>query len=223
MSETPTKPEGGGARGGDGGGGGENAAPTKASPPPIRVVDRRHWASDAEGGDAGAGRAEYPNFVEQLRAQLAEKEQVIKDLMAGKEGARKKAAATLAESGREQANQELAEKKMEMIKGLLAALDNLQQCILMTDPRVSGGGLDVRVLIEGMIRTYEALMGGLGKLGLKRIETRGQPFDPALHQAVETQPSPDPRLAGLVLAEVRTGFTMEGKIVRQAQVIVGGR
>jgi len=201
--------------------------PGKGKDVAIKVVDRRHWATedkpDAAAGAPGGARAEFPNYVEQLRAELAEKDVLIKELMEGKEGAKKKASVQLAAAGAEAASKELESKKLDMIKSMLAALDNLQQCILLTDPRVSGGGVDLRTLVEGMVRTYEALMGGFGKLGLKRIETRGQPFDPALHQAVETQPAPDPRLAGIILAEVRTGFTMDGKLVRPAQVIVAAK
>ena len=72
---------------------------------------------------------------------------------------------------------------------------------------------------EGFDLIYRRLWGSLAKLGLKRIEAQGRPFDPHLHQAVErveTHDHPD----GAVLAELAAGYKFHDRVLRPAMVRV---
>ena len=59
----------------------------------------------------------------------------------------------------------------------------------------------------------------LGNHGLKEINPAGAAFDANLHEAISAQP--DARVAeGHVVNVVRTGFALNGRLVRPASVIV---
>lgn len=55
--------------------------------------------------------------------------------------------------------------------------------------------------------------------GVKRIEARGKVFDPDLHDALMTRPSPD-FPAGTVLEEITPGYKLGDRVIRHAQVVV---
>ena len=58
----------------------------------------------------------------------------------------------------------------------------------------------------------------LKRHGITRMEARGQPFDPNLHQAVMQQPSDKP--ANTVLDVLENGFMIHDRVLRPARVIV---
>ena len=59
----------------------------------------------------------------------------------------------------------------------------------------------------------------LGNHGLKEIHPAGQPFDPHQHEALSHAPSPDVK-AEHVLNVIRTGYSLNGRLLRPASVIV---
>lgn len=76
----------------------------------------------------------------------------------------------------------------------------------------------VRQAMEGYLTRCQEILAGLG---IERLHTVGQQFDPYCHQAVETIPVVEESLAGKVLAEVAAGYTWQGRVIRYAQVAVG--
>ena len=72
---------------------------------------------------------------------------------------------------------------------------------------------------KGFELIYKQLLDNLTRLGAQRIEPRGQPFDPHLHQAVdrtETNAQPD----GTVLEVYQPGYVFHGRVLRPAMVRV---
>ena len=74
-------------------------------------------------------------------------------------------------------------------------------------------------LAEGWRRIADQLFGVLERAGLRRVEARGQPFDPQRHEAVGTQDSDDTP-AGVVSHQVRPGYELGVRLLRPAQVFV---
>ena len=68
---------------------------------------------------------------------------------------------------------------------------------------------------------YTKLMQYLKKKGLEKIEARGQKFDTDFHEAVAQVPVPEEDKKGLVFDVIETGYTLGGKILRYAKVVVG--
>jgi len=57
------------------------------------------------------------------------------------------------------------------------------------------------------------------KMGIQEIKTVGEPFNPELHHAVGKEKA-DGQAPDTVIAEVSTGFTMQGKVIEPAKVRV---
>ena len=56
--------------------------------------------------------------------------------------------------------------------------------------------------------------------GIERMDVLDRPYDPATQEVVGMVPSSEEQ-DGLVLQEVQMGFTLDGKVLRPARVIVG--
>jgi molecular chaperone GrpE len=59
----------------------------------------------------------------------------------------------------------------------------------------------------------------LESLGVKKIETKGQMFNPMLHEAVEIVETED-KPEGTIIEEIRSGYVIDGKLLKPAQVKV---
>ena len=66
---------------------------------------------------------------------------------------------------------------------------------------------------------HARLMATLGELGMEKIEAVGTEFDYNLHMAIQQQPS-DEYDEGVVCAEMQPGYTLGGKLLRAAYVLV---
>jgi molecular chaperone GrpE len=65
----------------------------------------------------------------------------------------------------------------------------------------------------------QQLKAALANHGLKEINPANQPFDPHLHEAISHQPSTEVKEEH-VLTVVRTGFALNGRLIRPASVVV---
>jgi molecular chaperone GrpE len=102
----------------------------------------------------------------------------------------------------------------ELVKELLHVLDSFDLAI-----RNAGSeGSSNDDMLRGMDLVYKQLLDTLGRFGLKRIESEGQPFDPNFHQAISTVPSDAPE--NTIVEEFRRGYTLNGKLLRPAMVAV---
>lgn len=66
---------------------------------------------------------------------------------------------------------------------------------------------------------YKQLLESMHRVGLESIDAQGVRFDPHLHQAVSTAPSAQVE-EGHVLAELRKGYLLKGRLLRPAMVTV---
>lgn len=74
---------------------------------------------------------------------------------------------------------------------------------------------------EGMLLISQKLKGILIGRGLEEMNAKGQDFDPDLHEAITQIPAPDESLKGKVIEELEKGFSLHGKVIRFAKVVVG--
>ena len=75
------------------------------------------------------------------------------------------------------------------------------------------------VLLEGAQATLRQLQRAFEKAGIKIIDPVGQPFDPAWHEAMVAQESREVP-ANTVLSVIQKGYTLNGRLLRPARVIV---
>ena len=110
----------------------------------------------------------------------------------------------------------VASASAETIKGLLPILDDCE--IALSQLKESSDSDSAK---EGTLLIYSKLKAYLKSKGLEEIEAKGQPFDTELHEAVTTFPAPSEELKGKVIDVTQTGYTLGGKVLRYAKVIVG--
>jgi molecular chaperone GrpE len=103
----------------------------------------------------------------------------------------------------------------KLLEDLLPALDNLALGLASaTQPKA-----DLKSLVGGVELMQQQLKSALAAHGLKEINPVGQPFDPHQHEAISHEPSPDVP-AEHVLRVVRTGYVLNGRLLRPASVVV---
>ena len=102
----------------------------------------------------------------------------------------------------------------DTISSLLPVLDNLDRALTVPE---DGSAKDVLVGV-GMVRRQ--FLSTLEELGVRVIPTEGAPFDPALHDAVETVPVEDPEQDGRILEELTRGYRTDERVLRASRVTV---
>ena len=105
---------------------------------------------------------------------------------------------------------------MDTIKGLLPVLDDCERAL-----KVLLESDDSDAAKEGTELIYSKLMGYLKTKGLAVIEAMGKDFDTDLHEAVAQFPVQEEEQKGKVFDVVQTGYTLNGKVIRFAKVVVG--
>lgn len=103
----------------------------------------------------------------------------------------------------------------DTIKGLLPVLDDCERAMTMLSESSDEAAK------EGTALIYNKLMEYLKTRGLAVIEARGVVFDTDFHEAVTQFPAPSEELKGKVMDVVQTGYTLNGKVLRYAKVVVG--
>ena len=78
---------------------------------------------------------------------------------------------------------------------------------------------DVEQIREGVALTKKVFDTAMEKFGLEAVDPLGEKFNPDLHQAMAMQPSGEYE-EGHVSAVMQKGYTLNGRIVRPAMVIV---
>ncbi len=95
------------------------------------------------------------------------------------------------------------------MKKILPLLDTFERAITHTDNHVE--------FVKGMSLVHEQFEALLKNMGVKKIPTT-IPFDPHLHYALVAEESDQPEHA--ILDELVPGFTLNGMVLRPAQVKV---
>jgi molecular chaperone GrpE len=102
-----------------------------------------------------------------------------------------------------------------VLEDLLPVLDNLALGLAAAKQT----GAEMKGLIGGVEMVMAQLKAALANHGLVEIDPAGQAFDPHQHQAISHQPSATIP-AEHVLTVVRTGYALNGRLLRPASVIV---
>lgn len=96
---------------------------------------------------------------------------------------------------------------------VLPVADNLERAVQAAQQ--SG---DLNSVVEGVSMVLRFLEDALSRLGVERVQSLGQGFDPSLHEAVQQVESDQP--AGTVVTEMTPGYRLSGKLLRPAMVAV---
>lgn len=165
----------------------------------IKVTDKR--LKKPRAGDAASDVVHVPS-EEQTEEKAEEKHDYLDDLkrvQAEFDNYRKRVI-------REQTA--MAERaSARLVEALLPVLDNFERAIAHGD-----GGSGVELVYREFRRTLESE-------GLKEIPAEGVPFDPRVHEAVESVDDPD--VDEIVCRNVyRRGYELKDRVLRPAMVVV---
>ena len=80
---------------------------------------------------------------------------------------------------------------------------------------------DVAAVLEGVELIYKKFMDILSKQGVSVIETKDADFNVDIHEAIAQLPAPTEELKGKVMDCTLTGYKLNDKVIRHAQVVVG--
>lgn len=80
---------------------------------------------------------------------------------------------------------------------------------------------NAEVFSDGVTLVYNRLNNVLQNMGLKAIQSTGEPFDVELHEAITEIPVPDENMKGKVIDTLEKGYVLNDKIIRHAKVVVG--
>jgi molecular chaperone GrpE len=114
---------------------------------------------------------------------------------------------------KETEGKELLEYSKEMtVMRLLPSLQSLEQVLNLapTDEKYKDW-------LQGLKATIIQLEKTMEEMGVVKIKTVGEMFDPNLHEAIEEEESES---EGIV-REVQPGFVLNGKVIIPAKVVVG--
>ena len=102
----------------------------------------------------------------------------------------------------------------ELAGGILPVLDDLTRALEHID-----GPMAEDNWVEGIRLIERKLRAGLESQGIREIKALGEKFDPNLHEAV-MQEENDSVPHETILEELRAGYTLNGRLIRAAQVKV---
>ena len=83
----------------------------------------------------------------------------------------------------------------------------------------AGSAPEAARFVEGNQATLRMLDKAFDKAGIAVVDPVLQSFNPELHEAMTTQPSAE-QPPGTVLAVIQKGFTLNGRLLRPARVVV---
>ncbi len=119
---------------------------------------------------------------------------------------------------RKRARRELEDERkyaeINLLRDLLPVHDNIVRAI-----EAAGKKADATALLEGLKIVRKQLDSVLEKHHCEPITGEGLPFDPAMHNAMMQQPSPE-HPENTVLNIVQSGYHLHDRVLRPAQVIV---
>ena len=102
------------------------------------------------------------------------------------------------------------------IKSILPVIDDMERALTTMETAT-----DVNAVKEGVELIYNKFLSILSQDGVKVIETKDKPLDTDYHEAIAVIPAPTEEQKGKILDCVQTGYTLNGKVIRHAKVVVG--
>ena len=185
----------------------QEAQPKQEAPKEAKASKKAEKASEKESAKLAERIAQLEQELEKAKEQAEKEKNDYLRLMADFENLRR-------HSAEERINL-IGSASVDTIKGLLPVLDDCERAMEILSKSSDEAAK------EGTRLIYDKLMAYLKTKGLEVIDAKGKKFDTDFHEAVAQVPVPDESQKGNVFDVVATGYTLNGKILRFAKVVVG--
>ncbi|RUO41431.1 nucleotide exchange factor GrpE [Pseudidiomarina aestuarii] len=165
--------------------------------------------------------AEQSDADEALSERVAELELALEKAERGHADANERAVRAVAEMEnvrrRASADVEKAHKFAleKFAQDLLTTLDNFERALAVAEQSES---VD-KAFVEGIELTYKGLLSTMQRFDVQPVGAEGEVFNPELHQAMSMQAAPD-RENNTILAVLQKGYTLNGRLLRPAMVMI---
>jgi molecular chaperone GrpE len=103
----------------------------------------------------------------------------------------------------------------DLVRQLVEALDDVAR-FAHIDPATT----DATTIVQGVDMVEKKLLKALGSAGLEIINPVGETFDPALHEAVATEPTSAREDDHVVSRVYQPGYVFKSQLLRPARVVV---
>lgn len=97
---------------------------------------------------------------------------------------------------------------------LLPVIDNLERAV-----QAAGSASDASAVRQGVEMVLKLFNDTAERIGLERVQSVGQRFDPNVHDAFQQQET-DEHPPGTIVAEYQSGYRLGDKLLRPAMVVV---
>ena len=102
----------------------------------------------------------------------------------------------------------------DTLRELLPVADNLERAIA-----AGANAREIEGVVEGVRMVHKLFIDSLERIGVSRVPSIGERFDPMVHEAIQ-QVETDEHPPGTVVAELMPGYRLGDKLVRAAMVAV---
>ena len=103
----------------------------------------------------------------------------------------------------------------DLVRQMVEALDDVAR-FAHIDPSTT----DAATVVQGVDMVEKKLLKTLGAAGLEVINPVGETFDPALHEAVATEPTSAQEDDHVVSRVYQPGYVFKSQLLRPARVVV---
>ena len=169
-------------------------------------------AADGAGDNASAP----PTLEERVAALTAERDE-MKDRMlriaAEFENWKRRA--------RKEQDDGEAKVRESVLRDMLDVIDNLERAVGAFGENAPAGAAapDAAAVLKGVALVLRVFQSKLERHNVKAFSSRGEPFDPRLHEAISRVPTAEVP-AGSVAVELQRGYRIGDKLLRPAMVSV---
>jgi molecular chaperone GrpE len=105
------------------------------------------------------------------------------------------------------------------LDGFVKALLEVKDSLTMGLKTARDDNASIESITEGLEMTDKVFLSTLEKFGVETINPAGESFNPEFHEAVTMIPMPDNE-SNSVLEVIQVGFSLNGRLVRPAMVVV---
>ena len=157
--------------------------------------------------DGAAPAAETPVATDETQRLLEEQRDKYLRLAAEYDNFRRRTMKERQEAG--------VRAQADLVRHIVDALDDLTR-FAHVDPATT----DATTVVQGVEMVEKKLIKALAGAGLEVVDPAGQQFDPALHEAVGTEPTPAKEDDHVVARVYQLGYVFGGQLLRPARVVV---
>lgn len=169
-----------------------------------------------ESENSGSGPADGAEMdIDQLRERLAEAEAAVQQ--AKNDNLRVQAEMQNLRRRTEQDIEKAHKYGQERFSSeLLSVMDNLERAL---ESASASDDATVKAIYDGVELTRKSFMDCFKRFNIEPIDPLGEPFDPQQHQAMSLQENPEVE-PNTVIAVMQKGYTLHGRVIRPAMVMV---